>query len=222
MLHRHPITVLVSCTIALFVAIDAAGAGISTREATPDSAEWLLEDLTAERPMAEPWAGWHGPFDDGLLGLRFGMDRFTAGRILRERDLRGRAARASTLRFEGSVLSRNGEVLVDFRPDPAAPGGERLSRIQLIWTIEGVPHGAHALFERLDGMLHSRYGEARLVEEDGFAALDNGWGQYRRVYAGPQAKALLHLESTRQERYRLTLHLESPQLHLPLRQADVD
>jgi hypothetical protein len=220
--HRHPITVPVGRTIALFVAVSVTWASAQTPEETLDSTGVLFDESTAERPMAEPWVGWHGPLDDGLLGLRFGMDRFTVGRILRERELRGRSSRAHMLRFEGSVLSRNGEVLVEFRPDSATPNGERLSRIQIIWTIEGVPHGALSLFERLDGMLRSRYGEARLVEEDGFAALDNGWGQYRRVYAGPQAKALLHLESTRQERYRLTLHLESPQLQVPLRQAGAE
>lgn len=209
---RHPSTALVLVTIVLSFA-PSLFAQSSGEPAAPDTARFG-GDLDA-RPVAEPWVGWHGPLDDGLLGLRFGMDRFSVARVLRERGLSGRHSREHTLLFGGTILSRNGEILTEFRPDPTAPNGERLSRIQLMWTIEGVPHGALGLFERLDAMLRSRYGEPRMVEEDGFAALDSGWGQYVRGYVGTQAKAVLHLESTRRERYRLLLSLESPQLHVP-------
>lgn len=224
MFRRHPITVLVAVTIA----VGSAAASIGARTAcaqTPDSLS-RAGDAFYELPSddfprgSQPWVGWHGPLDDGLLGLRFGMDRFAVSRILRERDLEGRPSRPQTQRFEGSILGHPGEVLTEYRPDPHAPTGERLSRIQIMWRIDGLPNRAVELFGKLEGMLASRYGEPLLAEDDGYAALDNGWGKNRRGFVGTQAKALLEVEAVRSQRFRVVISLESPQLHVAPRVDD--
>ena len=165
-------------------------------------------------PVTEPWVGWYGPVDEGLLDLKFGMGRFGVAQELRERDLQSRPAREGTQRFEGRILGELAQVVASYRPDASAPEGERLSAIQLVWTLYGVPNNAVDLFERLDGMLASRYGEPLLAEDDGYAALDSGFGVNRRYYVGTQARAWLRLEAVRTERYQLVLTLQSPQWHV--------
>lgn len=224
MYRRHPITALVAVTIAMGSV--AAPSGVPTVHAqAPDSLSqeeaWSYELPSDDLPRgSQPWVGWHGPLDDGLLGLRFGMDRFAVSRILRERGLDGRPSRPQTQRFEGPILGHPGEVLTEFRPDAQAPTGERLSRIQIMWRIDGLPNRAVELFGKLEGMLVSRYGDPLLSEDDGYAALDNGWGKNRRGYVGTQAKALLEVEAIRSQRFRVVLSLESPQLHVEPRVTD--
>ena len=212
MLVRHPSTVLVGVILTLGLVH-----GVRAQEPSNPvyDEDFLAEfDNGPDRPNPTPWVGWHGPLDDGLLGLRFGMDRFAVGRNLRERGLQGLPARAQTQRFEGKILGHTGEVLTDFRPDVQAPKGERLSRIQIAWRIDGLPNRALDLFESLRTMLEARYGDPLLSEEDGYSALDSGWGSFRRGYAGPQARALLVVEAIRNQRFRVVILVESPQLHV--------
>lgn len=232
MSRRHPITALVRAAILAIAAAASVVIGVGPGSAQTDSRATpprqtdasYFADLGADAPtvLAEPWVGWYGPLDDGLLGLRFGMDRFEVGRRMRERGLEGQASRPGTQRFEGALLGSTGEVLTEFRPDAQAPNGERLSRVQISWRIDGVPNRAVDLFERLDAMLESRYGEPLLSTEDGYAALDSGWGEFRRGYVGPQAKALLVVEAIRSQRFRVVISLESPQLHVAQRNRDED
>ena len=220
MFRRHPITVLVGLAIAVM----GVRSG-TAQEAGPvfDEQGDYVGPRAFDTPVdAQPWVGWHGPIDDGLLGLRFGMDRFATARSLRERGLEGQHSRSQTQLFGGQVLGHSGEVLTEFRPDTQAPTGERLSRIQIMWRIDGLPNRAMALFERLDGLLASRYGTPLLAEEDGYAALDNGWGSFQRGYVGPQAKAYLVVEAIRNQRFRVVLSLESPQLHVSTQVDDED
>ena len=160
----------------------------------------------------QPWIGWHGPFVDGLIGLRFGMDRVSALRVARDRDLISRAARDGQMRFEGEFLGEPAEVLLDFTEadDPGASG--HLHRIRVQWNLFGLPQRPLALFGRLDGMLASRYGDPVRTQDDGFTALDRGDGLVRKLYFGPETRAQVDLQAYRPQRYYVILALENPQL----------
>ena len=71
------------------------------------------------------------------------------------------------------------------------------------------------LFERLNGMLESRYGAALAIESAGRGALETGNGVERKFFEGPEARAVLELLSPRPERFDLIFRLESPQLTPP-------
>lgn len=189
-------------------------------QTTTDDPFDVLDESGAPDPR-QPWIGWYGPFSDGLIGLRFGMDRFVALRLLRDRGLEGRPAREGLLRFEGEFLGETAEVSLEFTRtqfddagDPIDDGiaNGQLRRIQVTWQLLGLPHKPLRLFERLDGLLTARYGEPVLAEDDGFTALDVGDGLVRKVYFGREARAQLELQAYRPHRYYLVLALENPQL----------
>lgn len=180
----------------------------------------VLDDHGAPDP-SQPWIGWYGPFGDGLLGLRFGMDRFVALRLMRDRGLDSRPAREGELRFEGEFLGETAEVGLEFTRtrfddagDPIDDGiaNGQLRRIQVTWQLLGLPHKPLRLFERLDGLLAARYGTPVLEEDDGFTALDVGDGLVRKVYFGREVRAQVELRAYRPKRYYLVLALENPQL----------
>ncbi|HKK70678.1 MAG TPA: hypothetical protein VKA86_05625 [Candidatus Krumholzibacteria bacterium] len=202
---------LVSCV--LFAVLAVGGATPATpQDRGPGDPYDVLDDTGAPDPR-QPWEGWYGPLADGLIGLRFGMDRFVVLRTMADReDLESSAARDGQLRFEGRFLGQAAEVLLDFtEPTPGDHTG-RLHRIQVQWRLFGLPSRPLRLYEQLDGLLAARYGDPVSEHDDGFAALDSGDGLVRRVYVGPEARAQVQIEAYRSQRYWVILALESPQL----------
>ena len=201
---RHPITMRLAATI-----------GLVTCALLPAVKLGAGQTVRTERP----WEGWHQQLADGVIGLRFGMDRFTVADILVERGFAARPGRGGTLRYEGKLLDEQVMAVLTFNDAANAGMGGRLHEIQLHWNLAGLPRVPLRLFERLDGMLESRYGVPLAVESAGRGALETGNGVERKFYEGPEARAVLELLSLRPERFDLVFRLESPQLE-PLPSSD--
>ncbi len=203
-------------TQVFLVAVAVAVAGVHTpasaQDAVSDDPYDVLDDTGVPDPR-QPWEGWYGPPADGLIGLRFGMDRFVVLRTMADRDdLESRAARDGQLRFEGRFLGATAEVLLDFTEPSTGDRTGRLRRIQVQWRLFGLPNRPLSLYDRLDGLLAARYGGPVSEHDDGYAALDSGDGVVRRMYVGPEARAQVQIEAYRPQRYWVILALESPQL----------
>mgnify|MGYP006277772871 CR=1 FL=1 len=182
------------------------------QDAVSDDPYDVLDETGAPDPR-QTWEGWYGPPADGLIGLRFGMDRFVVLRTMADRDdLESRAARDGQLRFEGRFLGETAEVLLDFTEPSDVDRTGRLRRIQVQWRLFGLPNRPLSLYDRLDGLLAARYGDPVSEHDDGYAALDSGDGLVRRMYVGPEARAQVQIEAYRSQRYWVILALESPQL----------
>ena len=213
-LRRRPASIAV---LVAFVLVAATATGVRAEDDDPFD---VIDELSGPDPQ-RPWVDWYAPFTDGLIDLRFGMDRFVVLRLLRERGLEGQPARDGELRFEGELLGEQAEVRLEFSrtryDDAGVPIDDgikvgQLRRIQVTWQLLGLPHKPLRLFERLDGLMARRYGEPVLSEDDGFAALDTGDGLVRKVYFGREARAQVELQAYRPERYYLVLALVNPQL----------
>jgi len=191
--------------------------GASAQTSTDDPFDVLDEERGAIDP-SRPWVGWHGPFVDGLIDLRFGMDRFTVLRLARDRGFEGTPASDDELRFEGTLLGETVEVRLTFTSRSGETDGSaeiapgQLRRIQVTWRLTGLPQRPLRLFERLDDLMRKRYGEPVLTLDDGFAALDVGKGTVRSLYVGPEARAQVELQAYRPERYYVVVALTNPQL----------
>lgn len=179
----------------------------------------VIDEAKGSIDPSRPWVGWYGPFTDGLIDLRFGMDRFTVLRVARDRGFEGMPASDDELRFEGTLLGETVEVRLSFTsrgsddddvPDEIVPG--QLKRIQVTWRLTGLPQRPLALFERLDGLMQRRYGDPVLTRDDGFTALDVGDGTVRSLYVGPEARTQVELQAYRPERYYVVVALTNPQL----------
>lgn len=206
--------------VAAGLALALSAASGQATEPSDDPFDVLEQDAGAPDPQ-RPWIGWYGPFTDGLVDLRFGMDRFTALRVARDRGLDGQPARDGELRFEGEFLGERAELRLTFTmpetDDDGAPIDDgirrgQLRRIQITWSLFGLPHKPLKLFEQLDGLMAKRYGEPVLSEDDGFSALDVGDGVVRSVYFGREARAQVEVQAYRPERYYVVIALENPQL----------
>ena len=161
----------------------------------------------------EPWEEWIGPIGDGIMDFRFGMDRQTAREMAQRRKVKAVHSRRGTSRYEGNFLSMDGELLLEFAPDPRWGGGEVLTRIRLDWV--GIPGGGgrpQAMFESLDQLLQKRYGPAIFRRDASISEISSGFRDGLHVYKGPEMQAQLSLRSAGGESIRLMLVLICPQL----------
>ncbi len=162
-----------------------------------------------------PWVGWFGPLSDGLHGLRFGTGGFEVNRVMKEKGLTAIRARSYTLRFEGDVLGATGELIAGFTAKRPSASAAALRVIQIRWIFRGRPQRGLGLFEKLDGLLASRYGKPVLHRDDGISHLETGAGSYQRLYYGPEAQAWLEYAALGGQEFALLIRLECPQLPDP-------
>lgn len=174
----------------------------------------LLQGLCAPEILAQkPWVGWHGPLSDGIMGFRFGMDRRTVREVAQGRRVKAAPARGETLRYTGSFLSEQGELVLEFAPDESRPGQEVLTRIRIGW--EGIAGGGgrpQAMFESLSTLLEERYGPAMFRRDATMQEISSGYRDALLVFEGPQMQAQLSLKAAGKQSLRLMLLLVSPQL----------
>jgi hypothetical protein len=165
-----------------------------------------------------PWVGWFGPLSDGLHGLRFGTGGFEVNRVMKEKGLSSIHARSYTLRFEGEVLGAMAELIAGFTTERPSASAASLRAIQIRWIFRGRPQRGFGLFERLDGLLASRYGKPVLSQEDGISDLENGSGAFQRLYYGPEVQAWLEYTALGGQEFALLIRMECPQLPDPEKQ----
>jgi len=157
------------------------------------------------------WAHFYLPASDGILGLRYGMDRRAATEAMRARDLDPRAAsRRGSMRFVGQVLEKEADVLLDFLGPGPEGGADRLARIEVRWRCDGTMRAPRRIFESLSDLLEKRYGAPIRVVEDAWPALETGAGTRGRAYSGPQTEALVEIQGVRKDLYRVDLRLQFP------------
>jgi hypothetical protein len=150
---------------------------------------------------------------DGIMDFRFGMDRQTVRDVAQMRNVRAQSARPSTMRYAGSFLSMDGELLLTFTPDPVLDGRPSLCGIRLDWV--GNPGGGgrpQAMFEALDELLQQRYGPTVYRRDATIGEISSGYRDAFHVYEGPEMQAQLSLTDASGEAIRLMLLLISPQL----------
>lgn len=165
---------------------------------------------TTESPDVS-WSKLYLPASDGLLGLRYGMDRAACGAVLRERGFEARNASSDAqLRFEGEVLGQRAEVALTFLSTGRRVGRELLARIELRWRYDGAIRSPRHIYERLQELLVRRYGPAIGSEDAAWSAVENGSGRRVCAYIGPETAARLEIRGVRKELYRVQLRLEFP------------
>jgi hypothetical protein len=174
----------------------------------------LLVGLSASELLAQkPWLGWNGPLADGIMDFRFGMDRRDVRAVASRRKITAAASREETLRYTGSFLSAEGELVLEFTPDARRPGREQLTRIRLEWVgIGGGGGRPKAMFDALSGLLEQRYGPAAYRRDASISDVSTGFRNALHVYEGPEMQAQLSLSSAGSGSLRLMLVLISPQL----------
>lgn len=173
----------------------------------------LLALLSPEAAAQKPWVGWYGPLSDGIMGFRFGMDRADVRAEAQRRNVTAVHARSNTMRYTGSFLSTEGELLFEFRPDEARPGRELLIQIRIDWVgIEGGGGRPKSMFDSLTKLLEERYGPAVYRRDAEVYDISSGFRDALHIYEGTEMQAQLSLSSASKQSLRLMLLLISPQL----------
>jgi len=147
------------------------------------------------------------------MEFRFGMGPKDAREVAKRRNVKAATARAKTLRYTGSFLSTDGELLLEFAPDATRAGREVLCRIRLEWV--GIAGGAgrpKAMFDSLSRLLEERYGAAVHRRDASINDISTGFRNALHVYEGPEVQAQLSLRSAGEGSLRLMMVLISPQL----------
>jgi len=166
-----------------------------------------------QSPQA-PWVGWVGPWADGIMGFRFGMDPSTVRKVASSKKLHSLTARSETLRYAGKLAGREGEIVLEFTTPKLGPQRGELSRILFKWdSMSGVSTHATRLFELLDKLLAERYGSPVFRRDAALSEITTGYKQAIRVYQGAEMQARLILMAASNDLLRVNLILVSPQLH---------
>ncbi len=161
-----------------------------------------------------PWVGWVGPWADGIMGFRFGMDPSSVRKVASGKKLHPLTARSGTLRYGGKLAGREGEIVLEFSTPKEGPQRGELSRILFKWdSMSGVSSHATRLFELLDKLLAKRYGSPVFRRQPALSEISTGYKQAVRVYQGPEMQARLILMAASNDLLRVNLILVSPQLH---------
>jgi hypothetical protein len=155
-----------------------------------------------------------GPWADGIMGFRFGMDPAAVRKVASTKKLHPLTGRSETLRYSGKLAGREGEVVLEFTTPKLGPQRAELSRILFKWdSMSGVSTHATRLFELLDRLLAQRYGTPVFRRDAALSEISTGYKQAVRVYQGVEMEARLILMAPSNDLLRVNLILISPQLH---------
>lgn len=199
----------------------------STRAHTPAIGAWsvvvgfcllalLVSPARAEqiRTSQSPWVGWVGPWADGIMGFRFGMDPASVQQLASGKKLQATGARSGTLHYMGKLAGRDGDLVLEFTVPKQGLRREQLSRILISWDeMRGISTHAIKLFDLLDKLLAKRYGSPIFHRDPSISEINSGYKEKVHIYQGEEMYARLMLLAASTDILRVSLILTSPQLY---------
>ena len=178
------------------------------------AALWLLVLLASPAGASQIWVGWVGPWADGIMGFRFGMDPATVRQVATGKSLRATGARSGTLHYVGKLAGRDADLVLEFIVPKQGPKRGQLSRILINWDeMRGISSHALKVFDLLDKLLAQRYGAPVFHRDPSLAEINSGYKQRVHIYQGEEMYARLLLLAASKDILRVSLILTSPQLH---------